>query len=269
MTQSAHQVQAAHQLAYTVHPGEGPYLMLLHGFISSSAQWLDNLQALGQVCQPVTVDLWGHGNSPAPEDLQYYSPAAYGLQFEIIRKALGVEKWFVCGYSLGAGLTFRYAYDYADHVIGHIFTNSNSALADEAQILDWKNTASKSSENIRLGGIAAIEKIPVHPRRARTLPTHIYDALMQDAAKFSPMGVANTLLATNPNTCIRDIAPHNPRPVLLCAGDKERRFKTNKLWALEHIANLECVSFDAGHGVNMEASEGFNIAVTQFIQSLV
>ncbi len=269
MPHSAHESQTAHQLAYTVHPGNGPYLMLLHGFISSSAQWLDNLQALGQVCQPVTVDLWGHGSSPAPEDLRYYSPASYGLQFEEIRKALGVEKWLVCGYSLGAGLTIRYAYDYPDHVIGHIFTNSNSALADPAQILDWKATASKASEKIRLGGLAAIEKIPVHPRRAKTLPAHIYEALMKDASKFSPIGIANTLLATNPNTCIRDIAPYNPRPVLLCAGDKERRFKNNKLWALEHMASLKCVSFDAGHGVNMEASEGFNKAVMQFIQSLV
>ena len=95
MTQSTHESQTAYQLAYTVHPGNGPYLMLLHGFISSSAQWLDNLQALGQVCQPVTVDLWGHGNSPAPEDLLYYSPAAYGQQFDAIRKALGAQAWFV------------------------------------------------------------------------------------------------------------------------------------------------------------------------------
>jgi hypothetical protein len=34
------------------------------------------------------------------------------------------------------------------------------------------------------------------------------------------------------------------------------------------MANLTCVSFDAGHGVNMEAADGFNMAVTQFIQSL-
>jgi 2-succinyl-6-hydroxy-2,4-cyclohexadiene-1-carboxylate synthase len=269
MTQSTDETKTTYQLAYTVHPGSGPYLLLLHGFISSSAQWLDNLQALAEVCQPVTVDLWGHGDSPAPEELQYYSPAAYGLQFEAIRKALGAEKWFVCGYSLGAGLTIRYAHDYAEHVIGHIFTNSNSALADEAQILDWKTTAPKSSEKIRQGGIAAIEKIPVQPRRAKTLPAHIYAALMLDANKFSPIGVANTLLATNPNTCIRDIAPHNLRPVLLCAGDKERRFKTNKQWAIENMANLQCVSFDAGHGVNMEASTDFNAAVAAFIQSLI
>ena len=31
--------------------------------LSSSAQWILNLDALGKVCQPVTVDLWGHGKS--------------------------------------------------------------------------------------------------------------------------------------------------------------------------------------------------------------
>lgn len=268
MTKNTTQKQPAHRLAYKAYKGKGPLLLLLHGFLSSSAQWINNISALSTVCRPVTVDLWGHGNSPSPEDLSFYSPDAYGQQFEHIRTILGAEDWFVCGYSLGAGLTIRYAYDYPERVIGHIFTNSNSALADAAQVQEWKNTAQKSSDNIRQGGLAAIERIPVHPRRARALPANIYAALMRDAAKLSPIGVANTLLATNPNTCIRDIAPDNPRPSLLCAGDKERRFKTNKLWALENMAKLSTVNFDAGHGVNMEAAEEFNVAVIGFIESL-
>jgi hypothetical protein len=36
----------------------------------------------------------------------------------------------------------------------HIFTNSNSALADKPLIDEWLATASKSADNIRAGGIA-------------------------------------------------------------------------------------------------------------------
>ena len=100
------------RLAFKVHPGNGPYLLLVHGFLSSSAQWLANLKELSTVCKPVTVDLWGHGRSPAPRDKIHYSPQAYAEQFEQIRQQLGIERWFVCGYSLGAGLSIRYAHDY-------------------------------------------------------------------------------------------------------------------------------------------------------------
>ena len=62
--------------------------ILLARFLSSSAQWILNLNALGKVCQPVTVDLWGHGKSPAPEDRHLYT-AHYGEQFEYIRTTLG------------------------------------------------------------------------------------------------------------------------------------------------------------------------------------
>ena len=122
------------RIAFQVHPGQGPFLLMVHGFLSSSAQWLANLAALGEVCRPVTAELWGHGRSPAPADPAHYSPAAYVQQFDQIRRQLGADRWFLCGYSLGAGLTIRYACEHPEHVYAHIFTNSNSALADKPLI---------------------------------------------------------------------------------------------------------------------------------------
>jgi pimeloyl-ACP methyl ester carboxylesterase len=254
------------RIAFKVHPGKGPFLLMVHGFLSSNAQWLANLPALGEVCRPVTAELWGHGGSPAPASPEQYSPAAYLQQFEQIRQQLGAERWFVCGYSLGAGLTFRYACTFPEQVYGQIFTNSNSALADEQQIQEWKSTAAKSAANIRQGGLAAIDRIPVHPRRARNVPAVVKGPLLEDCANLKPEGVANTLEYTNPFTSIRELAPTNPRPTLLCHGIKERRFADNKAWAQAHMQNLSVVEIDAGHGVNMEGQQAFDQHVCDFIR---
>ena len=254
------------RIAFQVHPGKGPFLLMVHGFLSSSAQWLANLAALGEVCRPVTAELWGHGRSPAPADPAHYSPAAYVQQFDQIRRQLGADRWFLCGYSLGAGLTIRYACEQPEHVYGHIFTNSNSALADTPLIDEWLATASKSADNIRAGGIAAIDRIPVHPRRARNVPTVVKAQLLEDCANLKPEGVASTLQHTNPFTSIRDLAPTNPRPVLLCHGTKERRFAENQAWAKAHMQNLSVVEIDAGHGVNMEGAADFDRHVCNFIR---
>ncbi len=267
--QTLHQQTAkkvAH-LAYTVHPGNGPYLVLMHGFLSSAKQWQPNLDALAQVCTPVTIELWGHGSSPAPDNPNRYLPQAYVEELEHIRCALNAEQWFLCGYSLSAGLTIRYTHTYPQHVTGHIFTNSSSALADDKQIDTWSKSNTASAEKIMREGQAAIERLPVHPRFARRLPRDIYDQLVADAQKLSPTGVALTLTQTILNAGVRNLATTNPRPALLCRGDHERRFTRYGEWAQAHMPNLEVVRLAAGHAVNLDSSDGFNKAVQRFVKT--
>ena len=127
-----------------VHPGEGPPMLLMHGFLSSRAQWVANLEALAAVCTPVTMELLGHGRSEAPSDPAAYAAATYVRRFETLREMLGADRWLVCGQSFGAGLTLRYALEHPNRVIGQVFTNSLSGVlptrgtpeAREAQAAD-------------------------------------------------------------------------------------------------------------------------------------
>jgi len=254
------------QLAYTVHPGKGPYLGLVHGFLSSSSQWMHNLGALARVCRPVTIDLLGHGKSPAPDNSEMYHPDAYIHALSQIHSELGGNPWFVCGYSIGAGLTIRYTHRCQSAVLGHIFTNSSSGFADTDQAAIWRTEGPLTAQKIADKGLRAIERIAVHPKFAKRLPNDIYNALVMDAHGLSPAGVANTLRITTPNVSIRDIACANNRPALLCHGTFEARFEQAKLWAVANMPMLEVVDLAAGHGVNMEDSKGFNRAVCAFIE---
>ena len=65
------------RLHFEEHPGDGPPMLFVHGFLSSRAQWRENLEPLGAVCRPVIVELWGHGRSPAGESPDDYSAAGY------------------------------------------------------------------------------------------------------------------------------------------------------------------------------------------------
>jgi len=252
-------------LHWTVHEGQGPALLLVHGFLSSPRQWLLNLPGLARHCRPVTVSLWGHGGAPTPEAPDAYHPAAYVAEFERIRAELGTERWFVLGYSLGAGLTIRYALSHPQRVIGHLFTNSTSALADAARIAEWRAGGEASAERILTGGHAAMERIPVHPRHARRLPAPVFEALCADAKLHSPLGIANTVRYTTPETSMRDRLHENGRPALLICGIRERRFRPLRDVAAATMPRLEIVDLEAGHGMNMEAADAFNAAVVAFL----
>jgi pimeloyl-ACP methyl ester carboxylesterase len=253
------------QLHFDVHDGAGPHLLLVHGFLMSRAQWLPNLAALSKVCRPVVVELWGHGRSPAPDDARLYHPDAYVDAFDAIREHLRIERWWLCGYSLGAGLSIRYALTHPGRVAGHAFTNSSSGFADSEQAEQWRRGAADAAERIVAGGIDAIERMPIHPRHAKYLTPDVYAALMADAAQMKPRGIASTLLHTNPNASVRARVKDNLAPALLICGAREERFARHREFARTAMPNLTIIDLPAGHGVNMEDPVGFNRAIADFI----
>ncbi len=253
-------------LHYEVHDGSGPFLLLVHGALSGRSQWRPNLAALARVARPVVLELWGHGRSPSPDDPGLYEPAGYVRLFEEIRAALGVERWFICGQSLGGALTLRYALDHADRVIGHVFTNSVSALADADWVARTRESTPALAEMIEQGGREAIERLPIHPARARRIPEAAHRALLEDTALLDPRGVARTFRHTVPDSSSRSRAGENRVPTLLVCGERESRFRPHREFAERTMPRLDVVGIDAGHAVNLEAAKAFDAAVCAFLR---
>ncbi|MEJ2131696.1 MAG: alpha/beta fold hydrolase [Gammaproteobacteria bacterium] len=253
------------RLQYVVHEGDGPPLLMLHGVLSSNAQWLPNVEALRRVATPVTVEMWGHGSSPSPLDVERYRPQSYVDEFETIRGELGIERWYLCGYSLGAGITIRYAFTHPERVIAHVFTNSASAFADRETRERFSADPGQVIARFEAGGLAAIEAIPVHPKHARRLPENVYRALCRDAERLDPGGVARTLAYTNAHASVREELHRNTRPALLAFGRLEKRFRANCEFAKANMPHLTVAELEAGHAVNAQDAEGFNAAVAGFL----
>jgi pimeloyl-ACP methyl ester carboxylesterase len=255
-----------HEPHYDLHDGNGPFLLMVHGFLSSRAQWQLNLPALSQVSRPVVVELWGHGRSPSPDDLQCYHPDAYVAFFDALRQRLGAEQWLVCGQSLGAALTLRYVFTHPSRVIAHVFTNSNAGLADTEWLRARRQSAAEQADAIEREGRSAVERIPVHPRHARRLPTDVHQALLADSALHTPLGIARTLRYTTPAAPVRDRVGENRVPTLLVCGERERRFADKCEFVESAMPHLQVVRTPGGHAVNIETAGEFNTAVLAFLR---
>ena len=181
------------ELHCEVHEGDGPVLLLVHGLLSSRAQWGLNLPLLARAVRPIAVELWGHGRSPSPSDPTVYHPDAYVAAFERMRERLGVDRWMVCGQSLGAALTLRYALDHPEHLLAQIFTNSTSALADVDWVAGMRASAARRSRCTMQRLIpcwaslrAAASPKPLEPPRIKA---HQWGG--NSPAKWSPPSAAN------------------------------------------------------------------------------
>jgi 2-succinyl-6-hydroxy-2,4-cyclohexadiene-1-carboxylate synthase len=252
------------KLHFEVEPGgRGPYLLLVHGFLSSRAQWRPNLAALQQHVRPVIVELWGHGRSPVPEDPAAYRVTSYIDAFEAIRCELGVDRWLVCGQSFGAGLTIRYAHSHPAHVIGQIFTNSVSALSaagereSDAKRMVWADALERD-------GRAAIEALRFHPRFATRFASEVKREMLEDAALIQPAAIANAIRYTTPQLSVVDYFGELTAPSMLVNGLWERPFQKLRDRAVKLLPSLAVVDLEGGHSINIEVPARFNDAVAHF-----
>lgn len=255
------------RLYWEEHPGRGPHMLFVHGFLSSRAQWRANLGPLAASCRPVVAELWGHGRSPPGESPRDYSAAGYLAQFEAIRERLGVERWHLCGQSLGASLTLRYALALPGRVVSQVFTNSNSAFATPALIRERRRTAAAAIEDIEARGLAAVEDLPIHPRRARRLPPAVYEEMVADARRIDPQAIADSYRHFNVDASVREAARSLAVPTLMVCGSYEKRFAPHRDYAAGHLPDLRVVDLPAGHAVNAERHEEFNAAVAGFLRA--
>jgi len=251
-------------LNYEFHQGAaGPVLLLVHGFLSSGAQWAANIEGMKAFCSPVTVDLWGHGRSPSPDDPALYTPTGYFRQFERIREALGQDRWALCGASFGAGLTLQYALAHSDRVTRQVFTNSMSDLA-------WTPNQDEGREAraaaIEAGGKAGLVNMPFHPRFAKRLAPAVVEGLMADAERLDPRGIANAMRYTGHLLSAASRFGETSVPTLLINGLWERAFQKVRTDATKTLPGLEVVDLEGGHSINAEAPEAFNTALRTFLE---
>ncbi len=247
------------------HGGNGPPLLLVHGMLSSTAQWIYNVEPLKKVARPITVDLLGHGKSPAPMEPEAYAPGAYIAGFEAIREAIGADQWFICGQSFGATLTLRYALERPDRILGQVFTNSASALSRGDDAKRMVEGAAKQGK-VLAAGKAKVEDMPIHPLHAKRLDPIAREKLIEEAALINVASLALTFEHTLAGGSQADRFADTKVPTLLVVGTRETRFDPHRRFAEQVLPSLEVVDIDAGHAVNIDGAEAFNAAVAAFIE---
>jgi pimeloyl-ACP methyl ester carboxylesterase len=90
-------------MAY-VDEGDGPLVVLLHGFPTSSHLWRDLVPILAPRFRAIAPDLLGYGDSSRPEDTEALTIRAQARYVRELLQRLGVEEFAVVGHDIGGGV---------------------------------------------------------------------------------------------------------------------------------------------------------------------
>jgi haloacetate dehalogenase len=111
---------AAGDVAINVcHGGDGPPLLLLHGYPQTHVTWHRIAPALAKRFTVICSDLRGYGDSDKPPgggDHSAYSKRAMALDQVEVMRSLGFERFAVAGHDRGARVALRLGLDHPDAV---------------------------------------------------------------------------------------------------------------------------------------------------------
>lgn len=125
------------------HGGDGPPLLLLHGYPQTHAMWHAVAPALAERFHVVAPDLRGYGDSDKPagdERHETYAKRTMARDAVAVMSALGHERFLLAGHDRGARVAHRLALDHPERVervaildiipTHHLFTTADRDFAN-------------------------------------------------------------------------------------------------------------------------------------------
>lgn len=250
--------------------GDGPGLMLVHGFGGAKEDFTDHVAALARRARVVTFDHRGHGASDAPDSVDAYSLDRLAADLLDVADACGLDRFRLLGHSMG-GMTVRRVVLGAPERIEALVlmdTSPGPVSGIDPDLIDG------AAEYGLAEGKAALKELL---DSAPVLDTPAYELLLEGRAGYREFQDAKWEALSVVMWCAmaRDMA-HQPQqldeltavacPTLVIVGDQDTPFLSDSRRMAETIPDATlAVIPDAGHSPQFENPDSWFRALSGFL----
>ncbi|MDR8391112.1 2-succinyl-6-hydroxy-2,4-cyclohexadiene-1-carboxylate synthase [Aliifodinibius sp. S!AR15-10] len=249
-----------------------PSLLMLHGFMGSGRAFKHLINPLSRFCNPITIDLLGHGQTQDPGEPERYA-VEHQLHdlFEIIAGIDG-QGLFLHGYSMGGRLALRFAIQNPDMIKGLILESTNYGIEEKNQRKQRMKLDEERVQAIETDFeefLSSWHKLPIFKNgtdHSEELVEH-YKTIQQNQR---PCAIANSLrgFGTAQMPPVKEKLQQLNMPVLLLAGEADTKYRD----ILDEMDQLipkskHHIIKDAGHRIHLENPAAFVDQVQAFIFS--
>ncbi len=245
--------------------GEGAPILFLHGSgtgVTAAANWWLNLPQISEVGRCIAIDSIGYGQTVVPEDTKYGIREWVEHAVRVL-DALGIEKTWIVGNSLGGWLAFQFAIDYPERLLGVVSMGTGGAKLTKA--LQGHSNPTLSEEGIR----ETLEKFVVDKSLITDELVGLrYQSALNDTASDR---LAEVVAARDRD---RDALPLDfdvlaklDLPVLLIHGVQDVVIPVQRTWdLLNTIPHADAHIFNqCGHWSQVERADEFNEIIINWL----
>ena len=240
-------------------PG-APVLVLVHGFLGSSAYWLPTVVGLRRFFDIIAVDLPGFGGSAhvtPPDSIQ-----GVAAMIERDLDALGVERYSLVGCSLGGMISQQFAIDHPGRLDGLVLygTAAQGDLPDRFESWD-ASIARLQGQDVEMLADKAIATWFIDGAN------HPYFPTCREAGRGASKDACITLMRNMQKwSAVEQLGTIRARTLVL-VGDRDNSTKpaeSFRIWRAIPAASLVVIP-GCSHGVHMEDPATFNRVVGDFL----
>jgi pimeloyl-ACP methyl ester carboxylesterase len=247
--------------------GEKPALVLLHGLSDSGLCWTPVAEELQAEYDVIMLDARGHGHSGRSEGAIPLETLAADVAASM--KALGVEKAYLQGHSMGAGTAAFVAARYPDLVQALVLEDPPWAPRKPSEDREAPGIRSWPQWILPLRGLSTKERlVQAHKSNPTWLEAEL--APWAEAKEQLDMSIFDVGIDTSHPHWSEFIAQIHC-PILLITGDSERgAIVTQETAQLVEraIPGIQVVHIqDAGHNIRREQHGAYMTAVQAFLRA--
>jgi 2-succinyl-6-hydroxy-2,4-cyclohexadiene-1-carboxylate synthase len=256
---------------HAVVDGDGPPVVILHGFTGSTASMAGTAAGLRERYRVIRIDLVGHGASDAPRDGAAYRMESCVDQVAGVVDALDVRPAHFVGYSMGGRVALALCAWRPDLAASATLIGARAGIADEGE------RAARARDDCALADRIEREGVPSFVDRWMALPLFASQRRLGDEALAAARrerlanrshGLALSLrgMGAGAQPPLGNQLARVRVPVCLVAGEEDTRFRSIAEDLARELprARVEVVPA-AGHAAHLENPSAFLRVVRRFL----
>lgn len=245
--------------------GEGTPILFLHGSgtgVTAAANWWNNLEEIAEDYRCIAIDSIGYGQTVVAEGTEYGIKEWVRHAVRVL-DALGIEKTWIVGNSLGGWLAFQFAIDYPERLLGIISMGTGGAKLTKA--LKGHSNPTLTEEGIRETlELFVVDKSLITDELVKLR----YESALNDTASDRLKEVVAARDRDRDALPLDfDVLAKLDIPVLLIHGTNDRVIPVSRTWdILNVVPNADAHIFSqCGHWSQVERAAEFNQVIKSWL----